>query len=235
MIHWTPTTRRMLLLVLLAVLLVVFFVFDLGRWLTIEELKRSRDGLSVWKQEHPFWAAGSYVALYVAVTGLSLPGAVPVSLAGGAVFGLWYGLALVSLGSTLGATLACVMARYVLRDWVRGRFASRLDRIDQGVEREGAFYLFTLRLIPVFPFFLINLAMGLTGMRLWTYAWVSWLGMLPGTLVFVNAGRELGRLESAADILSPSMLISFALLGLFPLAARHVIRWYRKRAGHGKI
>lgn len=227
--------RRLLLLALLVLLLGLFFHFDLGRHLTLEEIKRSQAALAGWRDAHPFLSAGAFVLLYVAVTGLSLPGAVPVSLAGGAVFGLWLGAALVSVGSTLGATLACATSRYLLRDWVQTRFRSRLERINQGVEREGSLYLFTLRLIPVFPFFLINLAMGMTRMRLWTYLWVSWLGMLPGTLVYVNAGKELGRIESASGILSPSLLLSFALLGLFPLAARRVIQWYRRRSGHGEI
>ncbi|MGE4291601.1 MAG: TVP38/TMEM64 family protein [Desulfovibrio sp.] len=226
---------RLVLVCLLALLLGLFFYFDLGRYLTLREIKHSQAALESWCAAHPLLAGGGYVALYVAVTGLSLPGAVPVSLAGGAIFGLWLGTALVSIGSTLGATLACAASRYLLRDWVQGRFGRRLERINQGVEQEGGWYLFTLRLVPVFPFFLINLALGLTRMRLWTYLWVSWLGMLPGTLVFVNAGRELGRLESASGILSTRLLLSFALLGLFPLLLRRIIQWYRRRSGHGEI
>ncbi|WP_022661800.1 TVP38/TMEM64 family protein [Paucidesulfovibrio longus] len=235
MMVWSPAKRRFLLVLLFALLVGAYFYFDLGRYLAIEEIKRSLSQLEAWRSAHPFLSAGAYVALYVAVTGLSLPGAVPVSLAGGAIFGLWLGTALVSVGSTLGATLACAASRYLLRDWVQGRFGQRLTRINRGVEQEGGFYLFTLRLIPLFPFFLINLALGLTRMRLWTFLWVSWLGMLPGTLVFVNAGKELGRLDSASGILSPRLLLSFALLGIFPLVARRIIQWYRRRTGHGEI
>src|SRR5262249_5738989 len=135
-------------------------------------------------------AIAAFFALYVAVTGLSLPVATPLSLLAGAFFGLWTGTALVSVASTLGATLAFLSSRYVLRDWVQRRFAQRLARINTGIERDGAYYLFTLRLVPVFPFFLINLGMGLTPIRLWTYVWVSWLGMLPGTIVYLNVGTE---------------------------------------------
>jgi uncharacterized membrane protein YdjX (TVP38/TMEM64 family) len=147
------------------------------------------------------------------------------------LFGLWTGLVVVSFASSIGATLACFVARFVLRDWVEGKFGDKLKTINQGVEREGAFYLFTMRLVPVFPFFVINLAMGLTRMPLRTFYWVSQLGMLPGTMVFVNAGKELGRIESLSGILSPGLIISFVILGLFPLAAKKTVGWYRARAG----
>ncbi|MPM75767.1 hypothetical protein SDC9_122761 [bioreactor metagenome] len=161
-----------------------------------------------------------YFIIYVVATALSLPGAALLTLAGGAIFGLLWGTVIVSFASTLGATLAFLMSRFLLRDWVSQRFGQRLDAIDEGVKREGAFYLFTLRLVPVFPFFLINLLFGLTAMNARTFFWVSQIGMLAGTLVYVNAGTQLARLDSLSGILSPALLGSFALLGVFPLIAR---------------
>ncbi|MGB5984020.1 MAG: TVP38/TMEM64 family protein, partial [Desulfobacterales bacterium] len=159
------------------------------------------------------------------------PGAVVMTLAGGALFGLVLGTVLISFASTLGATLACFFARFLLRDWVQRKFGDKLKAINGGIAREGAFYLFTLRLIPVFPFFVINLAMGLTPMSLGTFYWVSQLGMLPGTLVYVNAGKELAKIDNLSGILSPSLLISFAILGVFPLTMKKALNWYRARQG----
>jgi uncharacterized membrane protein YdjX (TVP38/TMEM64 family) len=164
--------------------------------------------------------------IYIGVTALS-PLARSDDPAGGALFGLWRGTVIISCASSIGATLACFMARFVLRDWVRKKFGEKLKTIDEGFEREGAFYLFTLRLIPAFPFFLINLALGLTKMPLRTFYWVSQTGMLPGTIVYVNAGTELAKIESLSGILSPRLLISFALLGLLPLTAKKMIQYYR--------
>ncbi|MBU4395014.1 MAG: TVP38/TMEM64 family protein, partial [Proteobacteria bacterium] len=141
----------------------------------------------------------------------------------GALFGLVTGTIVISFASTIGATLACMVSRFLLRDWVQARFGEKLERINEGIEQEGGFYLFTLRLIPVFPFFVINLAMGLTRIKLSTYYWVSQLGMLPGTLVYVNAGKELGKLETLAGILSPSLIFSFVLLGLFPITVKKIV------------
>ena len=162
------------------------------------------------------------MAIYVIVTSLSLPGAVVMTLAGGAFFGLVTGTIVVSFASTIGATLACAVSRFLLRDWVHGKFGERIARVNEGVEREGAFYLFTLRLIPVFPFWLINLAMGVTRMRLVTFYWVSQIGMLAGTVVYVNAGKELAKIDSLKGIVSPQLLGSFAILGVFPIAAKKI-------------
>jgi uncharacterized membrane protein YdjX (TVP38/TMEM64 family) len=208
-----------------------FFAFDLGRFLTLDYAQASSARFAALYAGHAVAVVAGYFAVYVAVTALSLPGAAVLSLAGGALFGFWIGLVIISFASSIGATLACAISRFALRGWVARRFGDRLAAMDRGIEREGAFYLFTLRLIPAFPFFLVNLAMGLTPMRLATFYWVSQVGMLPGTVVFVNAGRELGRVTSLSGILSPSLLASFALLGLFPLAARRIVGYLRARVG----
>jgi uncharacterized membrane protein YdjX (TVP38/TMEM64 family) len=154
-----------------------------------------------------------------------------MTLAGGALFGFVTGTVIVSFASTIGATLACFVARFLLRDWVQNRFGGRLTPINRGLEREGAFYLFSLRLIPAFPFFLINLAMGLIKMRLFTFYWVSQLGMLPGTMVYVNAGKELAKIDSLSGIVSPSLIVSFIILGLFPITVKKLMGWFRKKKG----
>ncbi|MDZ4336843.1 MAG: FAD-dependent oxidoreductase [Pseudomonas sp.] len=216
-------SRKLALMGLILALLGSFFVFDIGQYLNLEALKAQQAALNAQVTAQPWLAAGVFFLAYVAVTALSLPGAALMTLLAGALFGLLEGFVLVSFASTLGATLAMLSSRFLLRDWVQARFGQRLAGIDAGIEREGAFYLFALRLVPVFPFFLINLAMGLTRLPARTYWWVSQLGMLPGTLVFVNAGRELGQLESLAGILSPGLLGAFVLLGVFPLIARKLL------------
>jgi uncharacterized membrane protein YdjX (TVP38/TMEM64 family) len=167
--------------------------------------------------------------IYVLVAALALPGAVVMTLAGGALLGLFVGTLVVSFASSIGATMACLFSRFLLRDWVQSRFGDKLESVNRGIQREGAFYLFTLRLIPIFPFFIINLVMGLTRMPLFRYYWVSQLGMFPATLVYVNAGKELGKIESVAGILSPSLLISFAILGLFPIGVKKGLAWFAAR------
>lgn len=215
------------------VLVALFFIYDLQQFLTLDYLQLSRDKFADLYGRHPLLVMGGYVLVYVLVTGLSLPGAVVMTLAGGALFGLWTGLLLVSFASTAGATCACFAARFILRDWVEHKFGDRLSTLNDGMEREGAFYLFTLRLIPVFPFFIINLVLGLTKMPLTTFFWVSQLGMLPGTLVFVNAGKEIGKIDSLSGILSPSLLSSFVILGLFPLAVKKIITTVRQNKLRG--
>lgn len=216
-------SRKLALMGVILALLGSFFVFDIGQYLNLETLKAQQAALNEQVSAQPWLAAGVFFLAYVAVTALSLPGAALMTLLAGALFGLLEGFILVSFASTLGATLAMLSSRFLLRDWVQSRFGQRLAGIDAGIEREGAFYLFALRLVPVFPFFLINLAMGLTRLPARTYWWVSQLGMLPGTLVFVNAGRELSKLDSLAGILSPGLLGAFVLLGVFPLIARKLL------------
>jgi pyruvate/2-oxoglutarate dehydrogenase complex dihydrolipoamide dehydrogenase (E3) component/uncharacterized membrane protein YdjX (TVP38/TMEM64 family) len=215
--------RKLALMGVILALLGSFFIFDVGQYLNLDALKTQQDALNTQVSAQPWLAAGVFFLAYVAVTALSLPGAALMTLLAGALFGLLEGFVLVSFASTAGATLAMLSSRFLLRDWVQARFGQRLAKIDAGIEREGPFYLFALRLVPAFPFFLINLAMGLTRLPVRTYWWVSQLGMLPGTLVFVNAGRELGQLESLSGILSPGLLGAFVLLGVFPLIARKLL------------
>ncbi|MGV0959065.1 MAG: FAD-dependent oxidoreductase [Limnohabitans sp.] len=221
--------RQILLLLLLALAIGAFVALDLGRYLNFEQLKASQASFAQLHAEQPLAVAVVYFLVYVLATALSFPGATIITLAGGAVFGLWQGLLIVSFASTVGATVAFLASRFLLRDWVEARFGPRLADIHAGVKREGAFYLFSLRLIPVVPFFLINLLMGLTRMKTWTYYWVSQLGMLAGTAVYVNAGTQLGQLDSVRGILSPALLGSFVLLGIFPLIARRIVVAVQKR------
>jgi len=216
-------TRKILLLAALLLCAMLFFALDLHHALSLDALRRSQTRLTALYAQSPLTVALAYFALYVVATALSFPGATILTLAGGAVFGLGWGLLIVSFASTLGATLAFWVARYLLRDWVQARFAGRMGEINRGLAQDGALYLFSLRLIPVVPFFLINLAMGLTTMRTWTYYWVSQLGMLAGTAVYVNAGTQLGRIHTLGDVASTGLLGAFVLLGLFPLLARWVL------------
>jgi pyruvate/2-oxoglutarate dehydrogenase complex dihydrolipoamide dehydrogenase (E3) component/uncharacterized membrane protein YdjX (TVP38/TMEM64 family) len=220
---------RILLLLLIVAAIAAFFVFDLGAYLTLANLKARQAELAGYVEANPLAAIAAFFLLYVAVTALSLPGAAILTLAAGAIFGLWEGTLIVSFASTIGASLAFLSSRYLLRDWVKARFGSRIDAIDRGIARDGAFYLLTLRLIPAFPFFLVNLAMGVTAMRLLTFALVSQAGMLLGTIVYVNAGTQLAGIESTSDIFSPALIGSFVLLGLFPLLAKALVGGWKRR------
>jgi len=224
---------RLVLLIAVSAAVAAFFLFDLDRFLTIGYLKEQQQAFHDYYQDNRLWMLFAYLLIYVLVTALSLPGAAVMTLAGGALFGFWPALLVVSFASTIGATLAMLVSRFLLRDWVQGRFGDKLKAINAGIEAEGSFYLFSLRLVPIFPFFLINLAMGLTPLRSATFYWVSQLGMLPGTAVYVNAGTQLGQIESAAGILSPQILLSFALLGLFPLAAKKILAFLKGRQDQG--
>ena len=220
---------KLFLILAVAGLIAAFFVFDGAQYLSLSYLKSRQAELAGLYAAHPWAVAGGFLAVYVLVTALSLPGAVIMTLAGGAIFGLLVGTVLVSFASSIGATLAFLASRYVLRDSVQARFGSRLADINQGVEKEGAFYLFTLRLVPLVPFFVINLLMGLTRMKASVFYLVSQLGMLAGTVVYVNAGTQLARIESLRGILSPALLGSFILLGLFPLIAKKIIDAMKRR------
>ncbi len=228
------TRRRLILLVALLAAVTAFIVLDLGRYLGLDYMKTQQAALEQWRAGQPLLAALLFFLIYVAVTGLSLPGAAVMTLAAGAIFGLLWGTVLASFASSIGATLAFLASRFLLRDWVQSRFGQRLRAINEGVGKEGGFYLFTLRLVPVFPFFMINLLMGLTPMRSATFYWVSQVGMLAGTLVYVNAGTQLAGIENLRGILSPGLIASFALLGIFPLIAKKIVGGIKARKIHAR-
>ncbi|MBH0012648.1 FAD-dependent oxidoreductase [Pseudoalteromonas sp. NZS100_1] len=221
--------KKIFLLLIAAAAVGLFFHFNLHQLLTLDGLKGSMDQFSDYKEQSPLLVIGGFFLLYVVVTALSLPGAAILTLAAGALFGLVEGLLVASFASTIGATLAFLVSRYLLRDTIKQRFPERLAAIDAGVEKEGGFYLFTLRLVPVFPFFLINLLMGVTSIKSWTYYWVSQAGMLAGTFVFVNAGTQLAQIDSLSGILSFNLILSFALLGIFPFIAKGILNVFKKR------
>jgi len=221
--------NRVVMLIVLVIVIAGFFIFDLGQYFSLEFLKSQQAALEDYRQAHPLQTAAVMFVVYVLVTALSLPGAAVMTLAVGAIFGLFWGTVLVSFASTLGATLAFLISRFLLRDMVQNRFGDKLKTINAGIEKDGAFYLFGLRLVPLFPFFVINLAMGLTSLKTFTFAWVSQVGMLLGTLVYVNAGTQLGKIESLSGILSPGLILSFVLLGIFPLIARKILDGVKAR------
>ena len=223
--------NKIIIIAVIVIAVAAFSIFNLGEYLSLSYIKESREKFESLYAEHTLPVVGGYMLIYILVTSLSLPGAAVMTLAGGALFGLLRGTIIVSFASTIGATLACLVSRFILRDWVQGKFGERLKTVNDGIEREGSFYLFTLRLIPVFPFWLINLVLGLTKMPLRTFYWVSQFGMLPGTIVYVNAGKELGKIDSLSGILSPGLILSFVILGLFPLATKKLMAWYKSHKG----
>lgn len=221
--------KKIALLAVIAAAITGFFYFDLNSYLTLEGMKGSLTTFQREIEANPVVSMGVFFAVYVAVTALSLPGAAILTLAAGALFGLAQGLVIVSFASSIGATLAFLVSRFILRDTVRNKFKDKLNKIDEGVEKQGAFYLFTLRLVPVFPFFLINLLMGLTSLKTWTFYWVSQVGMLAGTAVYVNAGTQLAQIDSLAGIVSPGLIFSFVLLGIFPWIAKAIVAVVNRR------
>lgn len=223
--------KKAILALLLIGAIVAYFIFDLGQILSLENFKASQAEIIAAKDASPAIYIAGFFILYVAVTGLSIPGAAIMSLVAGALFGVVIGTVTVSFASTIGATLAFLSARYLLRDWVQAQFGERLRAIDDGLEKDGAFYLFTLRLIPIFPFFVINLLMGLTRIKTPTFFWVSQLGMLPATIVFVNAGTQISRIESTAGLLSPSLIASFVALAFFPWVAKGIVALVKRSRG----
>ena len=222
--------KKLVIVALLISVAVLFRAYGLERYLSLEYIKASQEHFTTLYAQNQLLVIGIYLLIYVVVTALSLPGAAVLTLTGGALFGFWVGVVTVSFASTIGATLACLVARFLLRNWVQNKFGDKLNTINKGVEREGSFYLFTLRLVPVFPFFVINLLMGLTKMPLRTFYWVSQVGMLAGTAVYVNAGKELAKIDTLAGIISPSLLISFAILGLFPIMVKKLLTFYRSKS-----
>ncbi|WP_338534535.1 TVP38/TMEM64 family protein [Leclercia adecarboxylata] len=215
----TNARKIILMCALLGAFVVIYTQLPPGS-VTLENLQARHQALLLYCQQAPRQSAALYFILYVLVTTLSLPGAALLTLLGGALFGLWPGILLVSFASTLGATLAMLVSRYLLRDWVQHRFAGQMRTVNDGVARDGAFYLFALRLMPLFPFFVVNLLAGVTRLGVWRYWWVSQLGMLPGAIFYLNAGHQLGQITSLHDILSPGVVFAFTLLGLLPLITR---------------
>ncbi len=220
---------RLLLALIAAAAIASFFALDLQQYISLAELNSQRDALASYARSQPFLMIGGYFAAYVVMAVLSLPGAAVMTIAGGAIFGLVTGSIVVSFASSIGASLAFLAARFLFRDSVQHRFRDRLQRLNEGIARDGAFYLLTLRLVPVFPFFVINLLAALTPLRTWTFYWVSQIGMLPATIVYVNAGIQLAQVSSPADILSPSLITAFALLALLPFLTRWVLAWLEAR------
>lgn len=220
---------KIVLALAIAAAIAAFFVFDLQQYFSLSELKSRRDSLASFSEENPLLAYGGYFGIYVLMAALSLPGAAILTIAAGTIFGLVAGTVLVSFASSIGATLAFLAARFLFRDTIEQRFRERLNRINEGIERDGGFYLFSLRLVPAFPFFVINLVAGLTSLKPLTFYWVSQLGMLPGTIAYVNAGTQLGQVSSVGDILSPSLIGAFVLLAILPFILRWGLAWLKSR------
>ncbi|WP_027178625.1 TVP38/TMEM64 family protein [Maridesulfovibrio bastinii] len=226
---------RISIIIFIAALAIIFFAFDLQHYLTLEYLKSSRTFLQNLFNDYPVKTSAAFFFIYVFVVAVNLPGATVLGLAGGAIFGFITGTLLISFASSIGATIGCFVSRYIFRNFVEMRFKEVYDKINKGIESEGPFYLFTMRLIPAIPFVVINLVMGLTKMPLKTFYWVSQIGMLPGTMVYANAGNELGKIHSAKAVFSPELIISFLLLGLFPLIVKKVMKQIRKRRSSLKL
>jgi len=224
--------KVLFLAVLVGAVALAWVVFDLGQYLNFYYIQSRAPHWQAQLEQQPLLFGGIFFAVYVLVTGLSIPGAAVMTLLAGALFGVVWGTVLVSFASTIGATLAFLIARFVARDFVQQRFAEQLKTLNAGIEKEGGFYLFTLRLVPAFPFFLINIAMGLTPIKVWQFYWISQLGMLAGTVVYVNAGTQLAQLESMQGILSPPLIASFVALGLLPLVAKKTVAWLRTKRAH---
>ena len=221
--------NRKLLIVVLVALVAAFFIFDLGRFFSLEYLKSQQESLNALYDSRPLMVMSVFFLIYIAVTALSLPGAAILTLAAGAFFGLLLGTLIASFASSIGATLAFLVSRYLLRDTIESRFGEKLKTFNKNIDKDGAFYLFTVRLVPVFPFFLVNLVMGLTRLKTGVFYLVSQIGMLAGTLVFVNAGTQLAQIDSLGGILSPGLIFSFVLLGIFPLVAKKIVDYFKAK------
>ncbi|MGL4828617.1 MAG: TVP38/TMEM64 family protein [Vibrio sp.] len=227
--------NRKLIIALILIAIATLLLTQFSQYLTLDVAKAKQAELASYIDAHLLQAAFIYFVVYVLLTAFSIPGATVVTLLGAALFGFWLSLLLASFASTIGATLAFLSSRFLLRDWVQAKFADKLLTINQGVERDGAFYLLSLRLIPIFPFFLINLVMGLTPISVWRYYWVSQLGMLPGTAVYLNAGTQLAEISSLGEIVSFPVLASFVLLGVFPIIVKWLMNKFQQRTIQSSI
>ena len=230
----TKNSLKIIIALCILALIVMFFTLDLSRYLSFEFLKNSKDAFAIYYSQHKQQTLVIFSLIYISVTALSLPGAAILTLAAGALFGFTVGTILVSISSTIGATLAFLLARYLFQNYVQSKYANNLITINQGISKEGSFYLFALRLVPLFPFFLINLVMGLTKIKVLSYLIVSWIAMLPGTMAYIFAGTELGNITSLKGILSPKLLIAFTILGLLPLLAKKLLNLIRSKHNRWK-
>ena len=221
--------KKFILLGIIAAAIGAFFFFDLRQWLTLDQLKSQQAALEAYRGEHPILVAALYISTYIVVAALSLPGAAIMTLSGGAIFGVFWGTLFANISASIGATLAFLIARFVIGDWIQTKFGDRIESINKGIEQDGAFYLFSLRLVPLFPFFIINVVMGLTKIKTITFLWVSSVGMIAGAAVYANAGTQLAKLDSLSGIASPGLLLSFVLLGLFPLIARKSLAFIKTK------
>lgn len=224
--------KVLFLAVLVGAVALAWVVFDLGQYLNFYYIQSRAPHWQAQLEQQPLLFGGIFFAVYVLVTGLSIPGAAVMTLLAGALFGVVWGTVLVSFASTIGATLAFLIARFVARDFVQQRFAEQLKTLNAGIEKEGGFYLFTMRLVPALPFVLINIVMALTPIKVWQFYWISQLGMLAGTVVYVNAGTQLAQLDPTEGILSLPLIASFVALGLLPLVAKKTVAWLRTKRAH---
>lgn len=220
-------TKLILVAVIVAVI-AAFFLFDLGQYFNLEYLKSQKDSLNALYQANPILISLIFFIVYVLVAAFNLPAAGLLTVAAGAILGFWNGVFVVSFASTIGATGAFLMTRYLFHDAIQSKFGDRLSAINSGIEREGAFYVFGLRLVPLFPFFVVNAVLGLTKIKTWTFYWSSQIGMLAGTAVYVNAGTQLATIDSLGDIASPKLIGSFVLLGVFPIVAKYILNFLKK-------
>jgi len=209
---------------LLALAATAYVALDIGQYLDLARVKQSHADFALYYAAHPLRTIAVYFSVYVLITALSIPGASVVTLAGGALFGLWIGIAVVWAASSIGATLAFWSSRYLLRDWLRKHFHRQFLAVDQGMARDGLFFLFGMRLLPMFPFFLINLLMGLTAIRTWPYYWVSAIGMFCGTVIYVNAGTRLATITGLRDIATPGILGALVVMAVFPFIAKKLLK-----------
>ena len=219
---------KIILAAIFAALFSAFFYFNLQQYINLQNLKEQKDALQQLYITQPVAISAAYFVIYVLVAALALPAAAIITLAGGAIFGFWHGLVLVSFASTIGATIAFILTRYLFHDAVQKKFGSQLETVNKGIETEGAFYVFGMRLVPLIPFVIVNSLLGLTKLKTITFYWASQLGMLIGTAVFVNAGTQLAEIDNLGDILSVNLILSFVLLGVFPIIAKHGLNWVKK-------
>lgn len=220
---------KIILAVVVIALIAAFFAFDLQQYFSLEYLKQQQGALNDLYSDKPLLVAGAYFIIYVVFAALALPAALILTLAGGAIFGFWTGFILVSFASSIGATIAFILTRYLFHDSIEAKFGDRLKAMNTGIEKEGAFYVFGMRLVPLFPFVMVNSLLALTKLKTWTFYWASQIGMLAGTAVYVNAGTQIAKIDSLAGIAEPKLLLSFALLGIFPIIAKTILNVLKSR------